>query len=272
MLTRQKSPTGAVYLIFYCLLFYDTRSRIDAHTIIGANMKKLLLFATIALVAFPEFTFAQVWKERSSREKNDPVAAKKAKDLLLELFPGDPQAKQIVLTVLYHDPEDKRQNAITDLWSGCCINITPNFANILEKGRKDKYAFIVAHEYSHIQRGHTATVYRKNFFMQVEDFTLLEKQEVEADWDAVHAAQKAGYDVCAAAQVFDELTRSLRFSEEGYRAIALERLGILKMYCYNKNKLQYLRPPYPASENPTRQFIQQKSGEGKTSNPTQDYF
>ena len=223
-------------------------------------MKKFFWSATILfLLVAPRIAFAQRhnWPSADSSaaktfaatlctpEKFAERKAERAKALLLKFFPDDPAARAIEIQICEEFVGDKLPNASADI-SGRRIYLTSGMLKMARN--KDELGFFLAHEFGgHIKLRHVSTKIRKGWFrFRVgDDFELLEKQEVAADFSAARAFEKVGTDICKAIPVLERgLIAFDVYSDptDPYNKIMIKRLGLLKVYCYNRGKLELIDP------------------------------
>ncbi|MBU6501070.1 MAG: hypothetical protein KGJ89_03005 [Patescibacteria group bacterium] len=186
------------------------------------------VFSVLALAQFPIKTknnFSTISWEAYTRR------------LLSELFPGDPLVESVRISIY----EDKEPYARF---------FTP-YEIVISKGQilaladngygEEEYAGELAHEFGHLKLKHVPTAKFTGILSKpLEDFELLEKQEVEADDFAVSTFLGEGRDPCAVAKFLELESRLKHWSENTdnpYIKIHLRRLARLEKFC-NPNSLR----------------------------------
>lgn len=204
-------------------------------------MRAFRLYAAVAALVFAPFAFSQdPYDDSEESRKSWEIYTQK---LLRKI--SEPWGMAPVAVVSGREPS-------VDVKDHNLIVISSEFFRAVTAD--DERAAVLAHEMSHrMIRQEPAVLYRW-FSPAGYDYKLLEQNEIEADWNSEVLLERAGFDICAA-------KRALQIYVDGYHMeerpdtpmhrLHLKRLGLLRVHCYNKGKLQDLRPrslPEPETE------------------------
>lgn len=172
--------------------------------------------------------------------KQNTKLQKLGKRMLIELFPEDKQLIRKLSIEVLKNPEANSVALLEDgHWS---IRINDGLLKFIG-WNSDSLRFILAHEFSHLKKGHRIEYVLCGWFNQSPDFEVLEVNELSADNSAIEALLAKNYTICPVVELLQSFTNQDTLIDQSQlndfekllftnlQRISEKRLANAKTYC-----------------------------------------